>query len=77
MISSDRARDILLLHECAICDEEEEGKSYCTIIFPAGTTRTELWPRAMEARFRVVLPDGLELREVDSRQERTRLFLVL
>lgn len=70
-------RDVLLLHGCAIRNEEEEGKPHCTVIFPAGTTRTELYPRAMEARFRVVLPDGLELREVDSREERTRLFLVL
>lgn len=35
--------------------------------YPSGTTRQELFARSMESRFRVLLPDGLELREIASR----------
>ena len=72
----DVVRSLLILHGCTIDEEGTQGPE-CTVIFPEGTTRQELWPRTMSARFRILLPDGFELREVDDRKKRTSLFLVV
>lgn len=37
------------------------------LTYPAGSTRQELYPRTAECRYRVLLPDGIELREVEPR----------
>jgi hypothetical protein len=44
-----------------------KGTTDKIINYPLGTTRQELFPRTLESRFRVLLPGGLELREVASR----------
>ena len=53
---------ILLAHGCTF-GASEYGE---TVIFPEGTTRTLLLSRCGQGtdRFRLLLPDGLELREV-------------
>src|SRR6266702_874897 len=44
--------------------------------FPDGTTYQELFPRTTTARFRIMLPDKLELRMVDT-QGKCRLSIVI
>jgi hypothetical protein len=39
------------------------------INYPPGTTRQELFPRTTESRYRVLLPGGIELREIESRAQ--------
>ncbi len=55
-------RQMLLAHGCSF-GKHEYGE---TVIFPEGTTRTMLLSRSSQGtnRFRLLLPDGLELREV-------------
>jgi hypothetical protein len=69
------ARDILVQHGCTMCDKTHEET---LITFPAGTKRQTLWPRTISERYRIVLPDGQELRQVfDRMQDLNQLFIVL
>jgi len=43
------------------------GGTQTAIEYPPGTTRQELYPRTTDIRYRVMLPGGRELREVDRR----------
>lgn len=71
-------RQVLLKYGCAFTMQEEYGE---TIQFPAGTTRTLLYSREDQPtnRYRILLPDGLELREVldDEGKGKSWLTLVL
>jgi hypothetical protein len=71
-------RQVLLNHECIFSVHGEYGE---TIRFPEGTTRTLLYNRGGQAtnRYRIQLPDGLELREVldDEGTGKSWLTLVL
>lgn len=71
-------RQVLLNHECMFSIHGEYGE---TIRFPEGTTRTLLYNRGGQAtnRYRIQLPDGLELREVldDEGTGKSWLTLVL
>jgi hypothetical protein len=71
-------RQVLLTHGCAFGVHEEYGE---TIQFPEGTTRTLLCSREgqLTNRYRIQLPDGLELREVldDEGKGKSWLTLVL
>ena len=73
VIEYKEARQVLLNHGCTIDGNGPE----CTVIFPEGTTRAEIYPRTYQTRFRLVLPDGAELREVDVREDRNYLQIVL
>ena len=55
------------------CTVEASGEIW-TITFPAGTTRQEIFPRAMEMRCEISLPDGYQLFEVIKRTDLTALF---
>lgn len=48
------------------------------INYPEGSTRQEFWPRSLESRFHVRLPDGLELQETEnSAGECVALYILL
>lgn len=38
------------------------------LLFPAGTLKTEIWPRIHTTRYQIVLPDGFTLSERESIQ---------
>jgi hypothetical protein len=71
-------KQVLLIHGCTFGVLEEYGE---TIQFPEGTTRTLLYSREGRPtnRYRIQLPDGLELREVldDEGNGKSWLTLVL
>jgi hypothetical protein len=71
-------RQVLLIHGCTFGVDEEYGE---TIQFPEGTTRILLYSREGQPtnRYRIQLPDGLELREVldDEGKGKSWLTLVL
>jgi hypothetical protein len=69
------ARDILLQHGCTMHEKRNEET---LITFPEGTKRQTIWPRTISERYRILLPDGLELRQVEDRfQQVSQLFIVL
>ena len=69
------AREILLQHRCMLHDKAHEET---LINFPEGTQRQMIWPTTISERYRIVLPDGQELRQVFDRfQEINQLFIVL
>ncbi|MBV9711307.1 MAG: hypothetical protein JO011_10405 [Ktedonobacteraceae bacterium] len=69
------ARELLVQHGCMMC---EEGHEETVVSFPEGTKRQEIWPRVVSERYRIILPDGLELRQVfDRLQEVSQVFIVL
>jgi len=53
------ARMYLERHGCTITEQDGE----ITVNYPAGTTSTEILPRTLYEWFKIVLPDGTELRE--------------
>jgi hypothetical protein len=69
-------KQVLLTHGCMFGVHEEYGE---TIQFPEGTTRTLLYSREGQPtnRYRIQLPDGLELREVLDNEGKGRSWLTL
>jgi hypothetical protein len=63
-LCSVRIRLFLQHHGCTV---EPISQLEVRLIYPAGSTRQELYLRTFEGRYRVLLPDGIELREVDPR----------
>jgi hypothetical protein len=55
----------LLHHGCTL---EQVNENEAILTYPPGTTRQELYPRTSDIRYRVMLPDGIELREIDTRR---------
>ncbi|MBV9258777.1 MAG: hypothetical protein JO215_12255 [Ktedonobacteraceae bacterium] len=47
------------------------------IEYPEGTTRQELYPRTVDIRYKVMLPNGRELREVMNRVSERRALLIV
>ena len=55
------ARVLLGKHGCTIVT----CIGYCKVTFPEGTTRSSIFPRmSLSERYKIVLPDGYEMREV-------------
>ena len=54
----------LIKHGCT-CQQQSD---HLLVIFPAGTLMHEILPRCLEARWRVILPDGLLLMRQQMRQ---------
>jgi hypothetical protein len=59
-LEGEEPKEIIRKHGCRL----EEHPNECIIFFPEGTTKTEIYPRTRQARYRIILPDGYELREV-------------
>jgi len=54
-----------------------EHADYCVVTFPEGTRRAEIFPRLYNERYTIMLPDGLQIREMFDRcQEQSLLFLL-
>jgi hypothetical protein len=66
----EEAKEIMRKHGCTL----EERPDKCIIFFPEGTTKTEIYPRTMQSRYRIVLPDGYELREAYDRYREVSLL---
>lgn len=66
----EEAKEIMAKHGCII---EEHPHQYI-IFFPEGTTRTEIYPRTMQPQYRIILPDGFELREMYDRYRKISLL---
>jgi hypothetical protein len=58
--SHEYAHDFLRRHGCQI---QQVGETNI-IVYPAGTTRQLVYPITTDTRYRVRLPDGIEMREV-------------
>ena len=59
-----RVREIFSAHGITL----EIAGDHCLVTFPDGTTRQEILPRPnYSVRYRITLPDGHEMREVDQR----------
>ena len=72
-IEVELVRVVLTQHGCRI---EGQGPE-CTVLFPEGTTRQELYPRTYESRFRILLPDGFELRMTETRTGKNWLSIII
>ena len=69
------ARALLIQHGCTM---RELKKEETLITFPSGTQRQTIWPRTVSEHYRILLPDGQELRQVSDRMNQgNQLFLVL
>jgi hypothetical protein len=60
-------------HGCSI---EQISRQEDRLIYPAGSTRQELFPRTSDIRYKVLLPDGVELREIERRGHQQNSLLV-
>jgi hypothetical protein len=70
---TDEAKAVMSQHQCEVV----EHLNYCTVMFPEGTMRTEIYPRTHSERYRIMLPDRFEMMEIYDRfQEQSMLFLV-
>lgn len=67
--------EMLVQHGCTL---DNKGYEVTLVTFPESTHRQEIWPRTMSERYRIMLPDGQELRQVFDRiQDISQLFIVL
>lgn len=69
--SDERADAFLRKHGCEI----RKGGETTTIIYPAGTIRQILYPTSTDERYRLRLPDGIEMREVHGQMGVNNLLL--
>ena len=68
-----RARELLELKGCRVlpCDND-----LSIVFYPKGTTRQELYPATMEARYHILFPDGSELEEAKTINQNTVALFV-
>jgi hypothetical protein len=59
-VYADAVRETLHRHGCII----EEYKEYVLVTFPTGTRKRASHLQTLHERYRIVLPDGYELREI-------------
>lgn len=68
---TEEAKEVMLRHGCTLNEHTHE----CMVSFPEGTTRTEIFPRMMTARYHITLPDSYKLHEnYDKYREISILF---
>ncbi|MDQ2888421.1 MAG: hypothetical protein M3Y39_20340 [Chloroflexota bacterium] len=60
-------------HGCVI---EPISRQEDRLIYPVGSTRQQLYPLTSDIRYKVLLPDGIELREIDRRGHQQSSLLV-
>lgn len=73
-ITFPEVKQILLDHGCTL---QKQGNEYI-VTFPEGSTRTLLYPHVLNSRYRIILPDGVELRQVADRfQQKNFLDIVI
>jgi hypothetical protein len=70
LVEQKEAKSIMQKHGCKL----EEHPDECIVFFPEGTTKIEIYPRTRHPRYRIVLPDGYELREVYDRYQEISLL---
>ena len=68
---TEEAKDIMLRHGCTLDEYPHE----CSISFPEGTTRTEIFPRTMSERYHITLPDSYQLHEIYDRHREISILL--
>jgi hypothetical protein len=62
---------LLIEHGCVV----KQSPTYCEVTLPEGSTRKEILFRSVSERYKLVLPDGLEMKEVYNRfAERSSLY---
>jgi hypothetical protein len=68
--------DILITHGCSI-EHDPNGGSSQYLTYPPRTIRQEILLRTSEVRIKVLLPDGVELREAGNPRGGMDLMIVL
>jgi hypothetical protein len=68
---TEEAKDIMLRHGCSLDEYPHE----CTVSFPEGTTRTEIFPRMMSERYHITLPDSYQLHEIYDKYREISILL--
>ena len=58
------------------CQVQEIGNLRLRVVYPPQTTRQELYPRTMSVSYRVLLPNGTELRETVFQEKKHNLYLI-
>ena len=71
-IEEEKGKEVLRSHGCKI--EEHERLHQCTVFFPEGTTRIEIFFRLIHPRYRITLPDGYELRATYDRYQNINIL---
>lgn len=68
-----RLRVMLEEHHCTI----EEDQEWFIVTYPQGTTKQEWYPRTADVRFKILLPDGFEILEVEGYTGKMAVYAVI
>lgn len=65
---------LLVEHGCVV----KQSSTCCEVTLPEGSTRKEILFRSVSERYKLVLPDGLEMKEVYNRFiEKSELYFYI